>query len=163
DDCRSTLAPIRRLPPEILVDIFGMCWDLPLVPVIGNEISWELKQLANAPLLTVSQVCVWWHGIVMGTAAFWGTVRLAGALWADPIHSDTAMTLLRFALDCGANCSLVVNVENGSGAPSLGPALQLLAQHSARWKTITLWCPFSNLRHLSASKGQLSQLEHLEI
>ncbi|KAJ7118276.1 hypothetical protein C8R44DRAFT_625892, partial [Mycena epipterygia] len=81
DDCRNVFAPIRRLPPEILVDIFGLCWDLPLVPIVGDEIFWELKQLANAPLLILSQVCVWWHGIVMGTAAFWGTVRLAGTLW----------------------------------------------------------------------------------
>ncbi|KAJ7118304.1 hypothetical protein C8R44DRAFT_790550 [Mycena epipterygia] len=127
DDCRSILAPIRRLPPEILVEILGLCWDLPVLPVVGKDISWELKQLANAPLLILSQVCVWWHGIVMGTAVFWGTIRVADTLWADPIHSDTAMTLLRSALDRGANCSLAVHVENGSRASSLSPPLQLLA------------------------------------
>ncbi|KAJ7089625.1 hypothetical protein C8R44DRAFT_892310 [Mycena epipterygia] len=90
-------------------------------------------------------------------------IDITDTLWADPTYSDRAMSLLRSALDRGGDCSLAVFAANDSGAPSLGPALQLVAKHSARWNSLMFHGSFSNLRHLSASAGKLPRLVRLGI
>ncbi|KAJ6542869.1 hypothetical protein B0H19DRAFT_885237, partial [Mycena capillaripes] len=61
-DVHSLLAPIRRLPSEILVQIFEECEGPP---------QNQMAHLAQKPLLVVSQVCARWHEIVLGTPTFW--------------------------------------------------------------------------------------------
>ncbi|KAJ6537726.1 hypothetical protein B0H19DRAFT_961923, partial [Mycena capillaripes] len=105
--CSSLLAPIRRLPSEILVEIFGICWEsfTPYVEDIDLRtlsLSTEMARLAHAPLLTLSQVCLRWHRIALGTPALWGRLDLEGVLWTPaPNHLDNCMNLLRSALERG--------------------------------------------------------------
>ncbi|KAJ7729826.1 hypothetical protein DFH07DRAFT_994465, partial [Mycena maculata] len=67
NNCRGLLAPIWRLPSEILTKIFASC-----------ELA---KQLASQHLCTVSQVCARWHGIAMGTPKLWDTITLPDIPW----------------------------------------------------------------------------------
>ncbi|KAJ7862109.1 hypothetical protein B0H14DRAFT_3614405 [Mycena olivaceomarginata] len=68
DDCRSLHAPIRRLPSEIMAEIFASCWTVRgLFDVEKKTFSTEIERLANLPLLILSQVCIRWHRIEMGT------------------------------------------------------------------------------------------------
>ncbi|KAJ6496094.1 hypothetical protein C8R45DRAFT_1211783 [Mycena sanguinolenta] len=118
-DCRSLLAPIHRLPSEILTDIFQLCrLSKPQVSASNRE-----------PLLLVSQVCILWHTLVMGTPSLWDTISLhASAFWGTPQQTETTMGLLRLAFE--RNGSSPLNVEFGSfegHATRYGPALELIA------------------------------------
>ncbi|KAJ6568627.1 hypothetical protein B0H19DRAFT_862111, partial [Mycena capillaripes] len=77
DECRCVLSPVRRLPPEILADIFALC-DAATPPefkrvrdCISSSRQAAMSVLAHRPLLIISQVCARWHDIVMGTPTLW--------------------------------------------------------------------------------------------
>ncbi|KAF7341167.1 F-box domain-containing protein [Mycena venus] len=167
EDCNSLLAPIRRLPSEILVGIFGMC-ENPWRPIIDSEdlgsitLATAMSRLAHAPIMILSQVCVRWHSIALDTPALWSQIDLDGQLWIHP-DRDSVMKLLRSALERSAHHPLTVTITNFNDESPFLPALQLLAQHSVRWKTATFLCPFSDLVNLSMLKGNLPNLEELEM
>ncbi|KAJ7718584.1 hypothetical protein DFH07DRAFT_860073 [Mycena maculata] len=165
-DC--ILDPVYRLPSEILVDIFMFYSNSPSTTDSDVEDedtkSRALKCLANAPLLKVSRVCARWHDIAMRTPGLWSTIKLDDILWAAPTHCDTAMLLLRSALERSSSCPLNLSITGTADTVSVAPhspALELLAQHSTRWRTISFLCPFSHLRCFPVSTRNLSQLENL--
>ncbi|KAJ7653037.1 hypothetical protein B0H17DRAFT_865281, partial [Mycena rosella] len=88
--CRGLLSPIRRLPSEILVDIFALCAGsfAPECDIGGDgqetPVAIEMSRIAQMPLLTASAVCSRWHTIVMGTPTLWDTVELNSVLWTAP-------------------------------------------------------------------------------
>ncbi|KAJ6546066.1 hypothetical protein DFH09DRAFT_1171907 [Mycena vulgaris] len=163
-DCRSLRAPIRRLPSEILGEIFAL----------SSAAHWEtnrdcppptraLERLAQMPFLTLSQVCARWHAIALGTPAFWSDISLDAVLWTMPTLTETAVTLLGSALDRSGDFPLTVRITNHMISPAHGPALELLSKHSERWQTAILKCPVADLAHLSSVKGRLPLLETLEV
>ncbi|KAJ7038786.1 hypothetical protein C8F04DRAFT_348604 [Mycena alexandri] len=171
-DYTSLLAPIRRLPSEILVEIFGLCWDsfTPDLSDVDKEgapliLRGELARLAHAPLLTLSQVCVRWHNIALGTPALWACIELEGPLWTAPHRFEDIMALLQSALERSANHPLAITVTNDYPAHVSvhAPALNLLAQHCRRWQRAEFNCPFSDLVHLSSVKNNLPCLRFLEV
>ncbi|KAJ7879975.1 hypothetical protein B0H14DRAFT_3434718 [Mycena olivaceomarginata] len=82
-DCQSLLVPvpIRHLPTEILVQIFEIHSAAFMQPP-PYEFEIELKRLAHARLLTVSQACARWHDIVIDTPPFWTMFELNSILWS---------------------------------------------------------------------------------
>ncbi|KAJ7926259.1 hypothetical protein B0H13DRAFT_2313826 [Mycena leptocephala] len=167
-DCSSLFAPIRRLPSEILSDVFGLCGDS-FTPAVENvdissvSLPTELARLAHAPLLTVSQVCTRWHSIVMGTPALWKRIALPDVLWTAPNHLDNVMELLRAALERSANHLLAIEILNDLDVSAHLPALDLIVQHSARWRRATFVCDFDDIAHLSIFKKKFPCLQYLDI
>ncbi|KAJ7138087.1 hypothetical protein C8R44DRAFT_551772, partial [Mycena epipterygia] len=68
DGHRGVLAPVRRLPPEILCEIFASL--SPSSSYIFNSAK-ELDNLSKFGLLQISQVCAHWRRLVMGTPRLW--------------------------------------------------------------------------------------------
>ncbi|KAJ7902271.1 hypothetical protein B0H13DRAFT_2335699 [Mycena leptocephala] len=155
--------PIRRLPVEIIAEIFGLSMAVSEQDYIGHRTypAIALNRLAHLSLLKVSQVCARWHSIAMGTPSLWTKIHLDTALWRSPITTSKAMGLLQSTLARGGHCPLTVLVTNAADWPSHGPALKLLARHSTRWRAATFRCRYSDLRHLSSIKGNLPILETL--
>ncbi|KAJ6504922.1 hypothetical protein DFH09DRAFT_1375277 [Mycena vulgaris] len=169
EDVRSLFAPIRRLPSEILTQIFeeseGPVQDPDAVgPVLdSNPLESDMARLARQPLLTLSQVCTRWHEIVLGTPSFWDTIELYSMnFWCTERHFKRGLALLKLALDRGRNTPLTFGISIVDGMDCAG-ALKLLAQHCERWKTAHFYCCSSDLRHLRSIKGKLPFLETLEL
>ncbi|KAJ7451325.1 hypothetical protein FB451DRAFT_1284199 [Mycena latifolia] len=156
DDCRGLCAPIRRLPTEILGEIFALT-------VASTPTCSLLDRLAQMPLLILSRVCARWHAIIMDTPAFWGTIHLHGGLWLSPKWTQTVMRLLQSALDRGRDVPLTVSFTNASLTPPHVPALDLLARHSERWRVAKFGCPFKDMHHFAGIEGRLPLLEMLEL
>ncbi|KAJ7776979.1 hypothetical protein DFH07DRAFT_951595 [Mycena maculata] len=116
--------------------------------------------LAQYPLLQLSQVSKRWYNIVMETSSFWSTIELKGSTrdWSQA-QIDTMMQLLQCALERSGHSPLTVEIE---GAPH-DAAVESLAQHCRRWKTVRLFCDSQSLQQLSAVKGRLPLLETLQI
>lgn len=163
--CQGLATPIRRLPVEIIAEIFGLSTAVSELDYIGHRTypAIALDRLAHLSLLKVSQVCARWHSIAMGTPSLWTKIHLDTALWRLPITTSKAMGFLQSALARSGRCPLTVLVTNAADWPSHGPALKLLARHSTRWRAATFRCRLSDLRHLSSIKGNLPILETLVI
>ncbi|KAJ7112033.1 hypothetical protein C8R43DRAFT_1040943 [Mycena crocata] len=168
DDCRGLLAPVRRLPPEVLVEIFQTCWQS-FTPTPGDvdeefeRSTAELETLAQAPVMILSQVCLRWHDIALGTPALWGKIELGNTLWEDPTRLGTVVKQLQSVLNRGANHPISLRLTNSAEESLPCAVLQLLAQHAPRWTTVTLACPFADIRALAALNVDLSNLEALMI
>jgi hypothetical protein len=87
-DCSSLLAPIRSLPPEILLEIFTICSTTKISyvdPSVHPTYSEGLHSRANAtddgggrikaPMVKLSEVCLaWWN--ISKTSSLWSSIYL---------------------------------------------------------------------------------------
>ncbi|KAK7038383.1 F-box domain-containing protein [Favolaschia claudopus] len=163
-DLQSLCAPIRRLPSEILVEIFATCWDsfiaaIDATPLSPND---EILRLAQAPLMTLSQVCARWHSIALHTPALWSNIYLNTELWRDEnVDLRIAMDLLRATLERSGThlLCLETEIQFPEKWPYV-PAFTLVAQHLQRVRVLDLQCPYSDICLLGISSG-LPNLEEI--
>ncbi|KAJ7077698.1 hypothetical protein B0H15DRAFT_1003496 [Mycena belliarum] len=159
---------IHTLPSELLAEIFALCWHAftPSFPDTHDSVSIEveIRRLAHAPLLELSQVCSRWHAIAVGTPSLWSDICLDSVLWRPALRNPTRVTtLLKAALERGGNASIILTIRNDFD--SLPPALvvALLVAHSERWKKLAIGCDGPVLALFSGIAGRLSRLDYLEI
>ncbi|KAK6966293.1 hypothetical protein R3P38DRAFT_3155607 [Favolaschia claudopus] len=170
---RSLLSPIRRLPSELLVDVFvayAALHDSEEEQFMEDRAEWmehraqrALEALAQKPLLVLSRVCSRWYGLVMNTPTLWSTIELdVPERWTQMKSVSNAMLLLNRALERSADAPLTIEVFTLEGGvrPRI---LKLLGQHSHRWRNFSLYCSVNDLRHLRNIKGNLPLLETLTI
>ncbi|KAJ7658611.1 hypothetical protein DFH06DRAFT_1130901 [Mycena polygramma] len=168
--CHSLCAPIRRLPPELLVEIFEFC-SLPGKERVENVslVEVELRRLAKYDLLVLAQVSSHWHTIAMNTPRLWSTILCDTSLWTLPSAkplADTCLSLLKTSLRRGENHPLMIELE------AMRPMLQdshqqafmsLLSEHSSRWRKLTLWSGGDVTKYMMGAKGNLGRLEQLHL
>ncbi|KAJ7496500.1 hypothetical protein FB451DRAFT_197274 [Mycena latifolia] len=164
DGCRSAFSPVRRLPTELLVDIFDMCAP-PGADTVSDETTpqEELERLAKTYLLRPSQVCSRWHDVIMDTAMLWSTVVVDTTCWDKcPVSSDTLLRLVVLSLERGVDVPLTLDiaVEDDSNER---PLLQLITRDARRWKSIYLWIHPTSLRFLAGARGNMPVLEKLHL
>ncbi|KAJ7477404.1 hypothetical protein FB451DRAFT_189953 [Mycena latifolia] len=158
DNVRSLLSPIRRLPPEILVDIFTL---FRITSDVGEEGEEETPRLTQKPLLAVSQVCARWHALVLGTPTLWDNIHLYGPpLWRNSKRAKRGIQLLRLALERSQNSPLDITIIDPL---KYNPPLDLLAKHSARCKTIDFMGAFPQVDRLFRAPGKFPSLETLTV
>ncbi|KAJ6454382.1 hypothetical protein C8R45DRAFT_1037954 [Mycena sanguinolenta] len=158
--CQTLLVPVRRLPSEIVAEIFASIPNT--VDTVNDATTIALRTLARADILAVSQVCARWRAIALGTSSLWTTIRLYPGLWGTVGTATKVTPLLESALTRSGQCPLTI-YSNTDGAMFHGPALELLAQHSARWRAGTFIAPASDFQSFSGARGNLPILESLEI
>ncbi|KAF7358720.1 F-box domain-containing protein [Mycena sanguinolenta] len=160
-DCRSLLAPIRRLPPEILGDIFQLCRSSePNFSRSSNRIDCGIAHIAQESMLRVSQVCILWHTIIMGTPSLWNTISLhVSAVWGIPQRTQVTIGLIKVAFERSGTLPLDVRLDGVRH----GDVLELVASQSARWESAKISCNSSELGYLTAAKGNLPLLRSLEL
>ncbi|KAJ7489095.1 hypothetical protein FB451DRAFT_1223720 [Mycena latifolia] len=163
DDCGGLLVPIRRLPSELLVKIFGMFAAAENEIAVGDSPKAAMRRLNQVHLLALAGVCCRWYAIITETATLWDTIQLNKVLWQTPANIHKMMVSLNRILERGGKCPLNVEIRNVSSTPPHGPALELVAEHSERWQTAKFVCSTSDLRYLSRAKGNLPQLEALTL
>ncbi|KAF8628581.1 hypothetical protein AX17_005977 [Amanita inopinata Kibby_2008] len=144
----AVIAPIRRIPTEILVEIFKHClpaWD---------EAS---PDPMLAPLL-LAQVCERWRAITTFTPILWTSIKLIVESYS--VDSATAMAKLWM---CGsAQCPVNITVRSHDLASCLA-VLKLIIPHSDRWRNVSFMIPYEARELLDSLHGQLSSLESLDI
>ncbi|KAJ7230089.1 hypothetical protein GGX14DRAFT_582111 [Mycena pura] len=157
-------AHIRRLPTEILVHIFSLhsAADAHTFYRSSHDYRTELARLANVRLLSLSQVCSRWHGIVMNTPTLWSRLQLNGVLWVTRSRWNKTIALLTSALERGRNALISVAISDDRLRPPLAQVFALLAQHSHRWEVATFSCSF-NRHDLALLDGKLPCLKRIEI
>ncbi|KAF8142979.1 hypothetical protein K438DRAFT_1477806, partial [Mycena galopus ATCC 62051] len=78
DESRSLAAPVRRLPPEILAEIFTLCYSTPILYCDGTQsIPGDVSDPVGQPhLMPLLRVCFAWYNLVMGTPSLWANIEV---------------------------------------------------------------------------------------
>ncbi|KAJ7026851.1 hypothetical protein C8F04DRAFT_1295906 [Mycena alexandri] len=172
DQCIGVLdAPIRRLPKEVIIEIFSFCNEStvtshdPIPPSMwAHEAQKELRRVAGGPLVALSQVSTHWREVALGTPLLWSRITLDLRCWELPATSfahQQMIRLLDLALARSQQTPLAIEV---SGIGQCHPvALQHLALVSSRWRSANFVVECDMLRHLSKVAGNLPLLETLRI
>ncbi|KAJ7719998.1 hypothetical protein DFH07DRAFT_309676 [Mycena maculata] len=176
DQCVGIIdCPIRRLPTEIIVQIFAHCeapkeWDMSpiLAPQWEKKAKQEIARVAGGSLTAFSQVCIQWRRVVFGTATLWQTINLDLRCWTLPVEASRASYLhqrmidfLVVALERGQQTPLTLNVH---GAGECHPrAIQTLAHSSRRWRAATFTLEYVMFKNFAAVASNLPHLESLTL
>ncbi|KAF7362612.1 3-beta hydroxysteroid dehydrogenase isomerase family [Mycena venus] len=170
DTCRSVFAPVRRLPSELLVEIFEACAPLSAVEVNDTDTAAEeLDRLNMRYLLQLSQVCSYWRVIAMRTTRLWSWVTADTTLWTDSILSQTGyLDRLETCLERGGTHPLTLNVIVKIDHPDERQILEALVKQAPRWRDIYLCCQLESFASVITDNNnengeQLPLLERLHI
>jgi hypothetical protein len=163
---KSLLAPIRRLPAELLAAIFCFC--LPPQEVkfdIGFSFSSNTDHVSfgrrQAPLL-LGRVCSLWRAVALSTPSLWSSF---GASCTTRTINRTvfgAETFISRSGVCPLSISLVVG-NNITGAQT-HEIINTLASYSQRWQNFDLTIGrLETVRSLNRIKGALPLLVTLTL
>jgi len=141
----TLLSPVRRLPPELLGEIFRYC-----LPQNYHEKG------AHKAVMLPSHVCKHWRDVALSTPTLWTNVVLH--VTNETFESRAALVTTWFARSGGLPLSFTL-----SGRENLLPILAFLLQYCNRWQYINLCVPSETLRCLEAAKGHLQRLETVRL
>ncbi|KAJ7744668.1 hypothetical protein B0H16DRAFT_1559787 [Mycena metata] len=162
EGCQSVFSPVRRLPSELLVEIFDSC-------PIGSDrfspttpVEEEEDRISQGHLVRLSQVCSWWHNVVMKTPRLWSTITVDASVWFRSSRSSaTLLARVASSLNRSANFPLTLRAVVDPDHPSEAPLIILLGQHCRRWKKVFLWMQVDAFGLLAEARGNLPMLEDL--
>ncbi|KAF9000938.1 hypothetical protein BDZ89DRAFT_1082129 [Hymenopellis radicata] len=141
----SAVAPIRRLPRDILVSIFELTFHEDYLPTDVGKPPW-----------TLGQVCRSWRDIVVSASSLWAIVKYN----ARHDTRDTVTEIMQEYLRRSEQHPLTVVLEGEYHAP----VYNLILKESHRWKLLYVGSIDSSFAScLSSIPGSMLQLEQLYI
>ncbi|KAJ7464744.1 hypothetical protein B0H11DRAFT_2051044 [Mycena galericulata] len=151
DGHRALIAPIRRLPPDIVREIFVAC-----MPVDQNA----AMSAHEAPLL-LGRICSAWRTVALSTPTIWSSIHIVEPL-VDPSEEiyEGCLQLVRTWLERSGAVPLSISFR-GCGNPLLDPSpyFETVVSFSHRWQHISLW----GCSGISLSKAQVPMLQSIKI
>jgi hypothetical protein len=142
------LAPIRRLPAEILIEIFMLC------------MSYDLSSFnPYRPPSLFGQVCRGWRQVALSTQKLWSSITVT---YYRPSSAKAKLWISR-----ASSAPLTIRLD--SVHPQTGrmvkiqPVIAVLVQHCDRWRHLDLRLDDSMLPCLSSIKHCLPWLESIRI
>jgi hypothetical protein len=155
-DARSLSSPIRKLPAELLAEVFQ---HLQFKANITCRID---KCRVTAPVFTVAQVCAYWREVAIGTKALWATLNVTVCYVPNPVSLVPLLDNCRgFPLDLTLDLGHVWS----SPSPSRTNYLNLvkeLTDVSDSWKRLSVVLG-DQLESLVPIEDRLPQLQSLEL
>ncbi|KAH0834134.1 hypothetical protein J3R83DRAFT_11424 [Lanmaoa asiatica] len=130
----AMLAPIKRLPPEILSEIFERCLDGRHPGVLFSMTA----RNKDAPLL-LGRVCRSWRAIAHATPSLWRDifVNVCDGRYSDELRRDALPVLRTWLAHSGdLPLNLVLLCKTERVLPGLVGLFETIAAHAARWKTV---------------------------
>ncbi|KAJ7177235.1 hypothetical protein C8R43DRAFT_974562 [Mycena crocata] len=159
DGCQAAVSPVRRLPPEILGEIFT---SLSFPSGERCDSTEELENLGGLGLLQLSAVCFHWRSVIMGTPSLWSQITLDLDVWPERVDECTLfLDLAEKFLERGACHPLTISL-NVSDRTVRGAVFALLSRHCRRWRDFEIYVDnLSHMEGLSELSGKLPSLQTL--
>ncbi|KAJ7189113.1 hypothetical protein C8R46DRAFT_34916 [Mycena filopes] len=149
DRYKSMVAPVRRLPPELLMEIFELC---------GHPRGADLN------LLALSQVCSHWRRVAVGTPGLWSHVDVDTNSWrSSRLSAATLLGRLDDSLQRGGALPLTLCVDVGRDAEYNINVVKALIKHAPRWRSLSFSGELESFRFTAGAHGDLPLLESLDI
>lgn len=156
------IGPIRRLPAELLAEIFWFC--LPLYDMRHTNFSFKAWHSSlsrrQAPLL-LGRVCSLWRMVTLSTPSLWSSF---GALYYDD-KFDRTLTGAKTFLARSGTCPLYISLIDCSS--TIGRTRELVntvASYSHQWRTFAIFAKLETVNVLANNvKGALPLLDTLTL
>ncbi|KAJ7824516.1 hypothetical protein B0H14DRAFT_3728369 [Mycena olivaceomarginata] len=96
---------------------------------------------ASVPFCAVLRKSGHWRGLVIGTPALWATIEMDfGYANISTAANKRIVQFVKSALERSGNMPLQIYIRSPDFGPTTGGSvLELLAQHSHRWKDASIW------------------------
>ncbi|SJL13260.1 uncharacterized protein ARMOST_16699 [Armillaria ostoyae] len=153
---KNILHPIRRLPTDVLGEIFLACVQSPaecLFSLLRND----SVNFLEGPW-PISHVCRRWRGIAINTPRLWSSISLLFPIDASRTLEFTL--ILGCYIERSRNLELTLSVYADADV-SDHSALALLLSTCHRWKDVLLVLPSATIRTLSFCRGSFRNLRYL--
>lgn len=139
-DYKDILNPVRRLPPDVLSEIFVLSekHDLESLVATGSlhpkEMHWILPQVSG-----------YWRSVALSSSQLWSTIRIADY---ELLHSSP-LFMLSLQLHRAASHPLSISIHSKTSSVQLNhPILQTLLPLSPRWRALSLRMPQESLTNM---------------
>ncbi|KAK1225808.1 hypothetical protein PQX77_011219 [Marasmius sp. AFHP31] len=161
----SILQPIRRLPPEILAEIFRIRTyndvDLQWRDFPG---SLDTRKFPWAP----GQVCRTWRLVALSTPDLWAKINVSWTGRVSPERAASLEWLMSLHLERAQEQPLDISFYSGNLSDSPNGRLQdklllLLCSRASQWRSSRLGGDVEGFVHLCPFRGAFRLLENLEI
>lgn len=152
--CRSAVAPINRLPLELLGEIFACAAQC----AHGTS---SVTDVRGGPWL-VSHVCRRWRALALGTPALWTTVDVGDHAFSRRLGPKLVSAYVKRSGDALVSCSL--SVAPSQPVPVVHVFLGILFRCRGRWQHAYFALDAACLDHLAPpSNPGFPALEHIDI
>jgi hypothetical protein len=150
---RAVLAPIWRIPEEILLEIFAFSGT---TIVLSDQRS---KTIVVANVL--SSVCLAWYKLVQRTASLWTVVDI----WMEDNLAVTPLTsMVKLVFDRSGNLPLDLFIQTPGYIRRIpSPLTDLLKDNQHRWKYVRIDCHSMVHRDILSVVDTLPALARLEL
>ncbi|KAL0957001.1 hypothetical protein HGRIS_003102 [Hohenbuehelia grisea] len=149
--CRRVLSPIRRLPPELLSEIFIYC------NINEHRVNTDLLDVRKCPW-TLGRVCGFWRAVANSTSQLWCEIRVVlGYLPKIPAHD--LIELMETIVHRSGEHPLKVTMESCGEGALFHPVMGVLAAESRRWQVLDTQSDI--LPNLAAIAGRVPMLREI--
>ncbi|KAK0185290.1 hypothetical protein F5146DRAFT_1072281 [Armillaria mellea] len=152
ESCQTIVSPIRRIPEDIVREIFLACW----------ETEREKKDSLNGKFVPIilSKVCRGWRIIALSTSQLWSTIGLDFDLY----HNDSmeCQYLLQMFHLRSASHDITLSIHSNRDI-SKNHLIPVLLMSAPRWTSVSLSIPYLSLHAFSAARGYLNRLKYLHV
>ena len=162
---QAILSPIRKLPPEILAEVFLHAAD-------DSSVVWPRENGDVEMPLLLGRICSCWRTVTHALPQLWSKIRLdipralesrsAGSFKAAcvAVHGLVEMCLSR-----SRNALLSFSITADGPPELIVPLLQAFVKHSSRWRDVSIDLARLSKYHqiLMPAKGNVPKLHRLHL
>lgn len=155
DRYSAAASPARRLPPELLSEIF----------LLSLPVDWKVDSPGNKlVVMRPSHICKYWRNVALTTPRLWSLISIEIS-WFDALYRiERKVALARKWLSRTAKCPLSVRISFDMQPSYRRAALSLLEpllQNCDRWQHAEINLPWSTVQRLNPAGNILPLLESL--
>ncbi|KAJ7663941.1 hypothetical protein DFH06DRAFT_1087795 [Mycena polygramma] len=153
---RAILSPLRRMPPEVLNEIFF--WTLPLTTDTLRRTKFDM----GASPWVLSRISSRWRAIALSTPSLWSRIVVD---FSESQDASSAYPLPFAKAQIERSQKLKIHFYGDSEADSQPQIelFQLLAQHSSRWEEFSIGVTSAIVPLLPAVRHRIPLLKRLYI
>ncbi|KAJ7605289.1 hypothetical protein FB45DRAFT_490364 [Roridomyces roridus] len=150
----SVLSPLRRLPPEVLAEIFS--WTLPPTEKLNGNVS----DMKTSPWV-LTQVSSRWRDISVSTSSLWCNISVAYGGESGEMLLNPRLEMIRTQVERSGARNLMIQFHASESHDSAVQVnlFQFLSSHSTRWEQLSIQIAAALVPHLVLLRGRLPVLQ----
>lgn len=159
-ELRQVSSPVRRLPGDVLSELFLACIDEEILHKKNIDDSLGIEE---APWV-LSRICSRWRRVAKSYPQLWSTICLDLSTHGDENKTGTALRLgLQLQRTGSHSLNVWINSDSDSEIASDHYLLQVLLPSAYRWRQAVIVLPWESFTALEPIRGSLESLEALHV
>ncbi|KAF7345590.1 ABC protein [Mycena venus] len=147
---RAILSPIRRLPPEVICEIFSFT-----LPSLSSALARDIFDANDSPWV-LTGICHRWRAIAVCTPSLWSLFAMKYSQCHHPFYYPLSAAKIQIQRAQSLKIHFYGS-ESRDPLPQI-EMFRLLIEHSSRWEELSLGLISAMLPLLSSIRGRLPLL-----